>query len=106
MLKKAFLRQVAEQAKAQTATLREALISAQAYVMGESFRQGKILINTSGSGQSGSFEIGVTGKAWTQENVAALTEQLINVLDDCVSSGVAPDAADAATIDALVTAMG
>lgn len=105
-LKRAFLRQVAEQAKAQGATLREALISAQGYVMGESFRQGKILINTSGSGQSGSFEIGVTGKAWTQENVAALTEQLINVLDDCVSAGVATDAADEATINALVTAMG
>lgn len=106
ILKRAFLRQVGEAAKAQTATLREALLSAQAYAMDESFKQGKILINTSGSGQSGSFEIGVTGKAWTQENVAALTEQLINALDDCVSAGVATDAADSATIDALVTAMG
>lgn len=105
-LKRAFLRQIAEGAKAQAATLREALISAQAYVMGESFRQGKILINTSGSGQSGSFEIGVTGKAWTQENVAALTEQLINILDDCLSASLGTDDATPANTDALVTAMG
>lgn len=105
-LKRAFLRQIAEGAKNSAATLREAIVSAQAAVMVASFRQGKILVNTSGSGQSGSFEISVTGKAWTPENVAALTEQLINILDDCVSAGVATEAPTEASINALVTQMG
>lgn len=105
-LKRAFLRQIAEGAKATAATLRESLIAAQSAVMGASFRQGKILVSTSGSGQSGSFEISVTGKSWTPENVAALTEQLISVLDDCVSAGVATDAADEASINTLVRQMG
>lgn len=105
-LKRAFLRQCAERAKAATLTLREVLVLVQGEIFTPNFQRGRILINTSGSGQSGSFEIGVTGKAWTQENVAALTEQLINILDDCVSASVATDAADEASINALVTAMG
>jgi len=103
-LKRAFLRQIAEGAKATAYTLREALVAVQGEIFGPSFRTGKILINTSGSGQSGSFEIGVTGKSWTQENVAALTEQLITVCDDCVAAGVAVD--DTTATDALVTQMG
>ena len=57
-LKRAFLRQCAERAKAATLTLREVLVLVQGEIFTPNFQRGRILINTSGSGQSGSFEIG------------------------------------------------
>lgn len=105
ILKQGFLRQIAEGAKRNASTVRESLLAAQAAVFSPNFQKGRLLVSTSGSGQSGSFEIGVMGKAWTQENVFGLTEELIHVLDDTLAGGLAVDTAAPADTDALFAAM-
>jgi len=102
--KRGFLRQIAEGAKLTASTMREALLSAQASVFNSNLRNGRILVSTSGNGQSGSFEIWSPGKEFTQDNIFALTEQLLEVLDTAVSSGFI-DAADPAIIDSLFAVM-
>ncbi len=99
-----FLRQVAEGAKRTTSTLKEALIAAQAAVAVSTIMRGRLVVSQSGSGQSGSFEIGVAGKEWTQDNIAGLTEELIWVLDRTVEEGT-PDSGTPDTTDALFAAM-
>lgn len=103
--KRGFLRQIAEGAKSAGSTLREALIGSQAQVFSANFQRGRLLVSTSGSGQSGSFEIGVQGKEFTQDNVFALIEEQIEILDEIVAAGLAVDSADKADIDALVNVM-
>jgi len=103
--KRGFLRQIAEGAKNAGATLRESLIAAQAQVFTANFQRGRLLVSTSGSGQSGSFEIGVTGKEFTQDNVFALFEELIEIADELVEAGLGVNSADPADIDSLVKAM-
>jgi hypothetical protein len=103
--KRGFLRQIAEGAKRNAATLKESLIAAQAQVFSANFQRGRLLVSTSGSGQSGSFEIGVQGKEFTQDNVFALFEELIEVLDAVVSAGLAVDSAAPADTDALFAVM-
>ncbi len=103
--KRGFLRQIAERAKSSAQTLREALLATQRGRFTVNMEGGRLLVSTSGSGQSGSFEIGVQGKEWTQDNVFGLIEQLIEVLDDTVTDEIAIDGPDLATIDALFAAM-
>lgn len=103
--KRGFLRQIAEGAKRSAATLKEALLAAQTGKFTANFQQGRLLVSTSGSGQSGSFEIGVQGKEWTQDNIFALTEQLLEILEFTVAQEIAIDGPDPGTIDALFAAM-
>lgn len=105
VVKQGFLRQIAEGAKRSAATVRESLLAAQAAVYSPNFQRGRLLVSTSGSGQSGSFEIGVAGKDFTQVNVFALFEELIQVLEDTVAYGLAADSGLPADTDALFQAM-
>jgi len=102
--KRGFLRQVAERAKKSALTLRETLLAVQGGQFSSTFQGGKILSSTSGSGQSGSFELSLQGKEWTPDNVFGLTEELIELLDATVSDSI-PDAADEAAINLLFLAM-
>jgi hypothetical protein len=103
--KRGFLRQIAEGAKRSTSTLKEALVSGQANCFSANFQKGRLLVSTSGSGQSGSFEIAVQGKEFTQDNVFALFEELIEVLDATVAAGLAVDSGVSIDTDTLFTAM-
>lgn len=105
VVKRGFLRQLAEGAKKSASTLKETLVAAQAAVFSPNFQRGRLLVSTSGSGQSGSFEIGMTGKDFTQVNVFALFEEAIEVLDDTVAFGLAVDSGVPADTDALLAAM-
>jgi hypothetical protein len=78
--KRAFLNQVAQGAIASASTLTDALNQVQSQVYGQSFRTGRIVISQSGSGQSGSYQMNVTGAEWTQDNIFGLTQELIELI--------------------------
>lgn len=104
--KRGFLRQLAERAKKKDGlSLRDVLLNAQGGQFTPTFQGGRLLVSTSGAGQSGSFEISVQGKEWTPDNVFALIEELIEILDLVVSQGLATDTADESSINALFVEM-
>ncbi len=104
--RRGILRQIAEGAKASTATLREALLAFQSQIFSPNFQKGRLLVSTSGSGQSGSFEIGVQGKEFTQDNVFAAAEEFIEILDEaCAAASLDPGDAAPANTDAIFAAM-
>ena len=76
-----YLRQLAEGAKLTTATLKETLLAAQKSVNSPTFVKGRIVVSQSGSGQSGSFQMGGTGNDWTQDNIHGLIEELLQMLE-------------------------
>lgn len=98
-----YLRKVAKVAKANAWTLKESLEAAADGIYSPTFLKGRIVISQSGSGQSGSFQIGDLG-GWSQQTVAALNEFLIQLLDCTVEQGT-PDNSDPDLIDALFAAM-
>lgn len=104
--KRGILRQLVEGAVASKSTLREALLGFQAGINGASFRQGKVIVSTSGNGQSASFAIGMQGNEYTQDAVFGLSEELCEILDDTASNNptLCDDATEAAT-RALFAAM-
>ena len=87
------LRQIAEGAKGAASALKDALLAAQAAIINApTFRSGRIVVSQSGSGQSGSFQIGFVGAEWTPENVAGLTEELLQLVEQCtVRDGMTDD---------------
>jgi hypothetical protein len=103
--KRGFLRQIAECAKRNSSTLKESLLAAQAAVFTANFQRGRLLVSTSGSGQSGSFEIGVQGKEFTQDNIFALFEELLEICDDIVNAGLAADTGTPTDTDVLSAEM-
>jgi len=103
-IKRGFLRQIAAGAKATASLLGDALLGFQSAIYTPNFQRGKLLISTSGSGQSGSFEIGVAGKQFTQETIFGLSELLLQIHSETVSASVPDDGTPEAT-DALRDAM-
>ena len=101
--KRAYLRQIAEGAKTSAVTLKAALIAVQASIINDTFKKGRIVVATSGNGQSVSFTLGAAG--FTPDVVAGMTEEFINVLDDTVAQGYATNGTSESEIDALFSAM-
>lgn len=92
-IKRGFLRQIAQSAIANSLTLGEAILAAQGAVYTPSFQQGRLLVSTSGSGQSASFEIAVNGKDFTQDTIFAMLEEFLDVLTaTCTQYGYSDDA--------------
>jgi hypothetical protein len=98
-----FLRQMVQQAKTSASTLAETLLAAATGHFVPTFARGRLVVSQSGSGQSGSFEIGMTGKEWTQDNIFALIEELQQMLAARVADTDAgtPDSSDPTLLDAL-----
>lgn len=84
---------MAQAAVRAAATLKEQLVKAQTGHFTNTFSRGKLVVSNSGGGQSGSFEIGVQGKEWTQDNIFGLIEELIQMVDARVAGGT-PDSSD------------
>lgn len=97
-IKRAILRQIAKGAKDSAVTLKDALVATQGKATDSAFLTGRLLISTSGSGQSASFQISTAG--FSQDVFVGLTEELINVYDDTVAAGTS-----AADVDTLFDAM-
>lgn len=96
----AYLRQIAEGAKATSSTLAQAILSAQGEVYSPTFQKGRIVVSQSGSGQSGSFQISGSGNDWTQDNIFGLCEELLQMLD-AADPVLLPDDGLPAHVDAL-----
>lgn len=90
-IRRGFLRQIAQGAINGSATLGDTLLSFQASIYTPSFSKGRLLVSTSGNGQHGSFEMGVHGKQFTQENIFALSEQFLGILQDTLDQNLAVD---------------
>ncbi|MGA2436386.1 MAG: hypothetical protein ABSG25_14005 [Bryobacteraceae bacterium] len=95
--KRAILRQIIEGAVAANMKASEALLAFQQGLYGPSFKQGKVVINTSGNGQSASFAIGLTGAEYTQDAVFGLSEEFFDILDDSLANAPAPGLTDDGT---------
>jgi hypothetical protein len=87
--KKAILRQIVAGAAPSGIPVVDALMGFQTSIASSNLLKGRILISTSGSGQSGSFEIGLPGKEFTQDNIFALSEQLIEIYEFALASSSA-----------------
>ena len=76
--------------------VREALLAFQVAIYSPSFKQGRVVASTSGNGQSSSFEIGLQGKEYTQDNVFGLSEEFFDILDDTLENtpGLVDDATE------------
>ena len=105
-IKRGFLRQIVAGAKRNAATINESLLNFQASIYTPNFAKGKILVSTSGSGQQGSFEIGVAGKQFTQENVFAMSEEFFIIYAAALAYNTdLTDSGQSADSDAIFNAM-
>lgn len=74
--------------------------------MAGNFKLGRLLVSTSGSGQSGSFEVWAIGKEFTQDNVFALIQELYEVLVTTLANDSSlSDNGEQANSDAIYLAM-
>lgn len=100
-----FLRAIVRQAIASASTLKDTLAAAaDGMFVNTSFAKGKLMVSNSGGGQSGSFEISLPDKEWTQENVFALIEELTQMTDTRIAAGSTDDGQPAST-NALLAAL-
>jgi hypothetical protein len=99
-----FLRQMVQVAINGASTLAETLLAAQSGHFTNTFSRGKLVISNSGGGQSGSVEISLPDKEWTQDNVFGLIEELIQMVEARVAAGT-PDGSDETTLAELRTAL-
>ena len=97
--KRGILRQIVEGAVTAKLKVCEALLAFQSSINSPSFRQGQVLVNTSGNGQSASFEIGMQGREYTRETVFAASEEFFDILECALGNtpGLVDDAAEAST---------
>ena len=97
--KRGILRQIVEGAITAKLKVSEALLGFQSSINSPSFRQGQVMVNTSGNGQSASFEIGMQGREYTRETVFAASEEFFDILEDALanSPGLVDDATEANT---------
>lgn len=86
--KRGFLNQVAQGAIASSSTLIEALNQIQKQCYGQNFRQGKLVVSQSGSGQSGSYQMSVAGEEWTPDNIFGLTQELIELVPVTIANAL------------------
>ena len=85
-IKRGFLRQIYA-ACAPTATyLGDALVNFQNQIFSPNFQRGRLLLSTSGSGQSGSFVMPNLGAQFTQDQIFAMAEEFCQIYTDVVAA--------------------
>ena len=102
-IKRAILRQIVEGAKSSSVPIKTALLATQSAAVDSSFKKGRILVSTSGNGQSASFQIGSAG--YTQDVFVGFTEELLDVLKDAVSARYGTDDGAPTNSDTLFDVM-
>jgi hypothetical protein len=110
-IKRGFLRQLYAQCADSTVYLQDALLAFQASIFTPSFKTGRVVVNTSGGGQSASFNVPQLGGQFSQEQVFALSEELLEVYDTAVATlaaatpGFNPQADDTTSEPAVFNTM-
>jgi hypothetical protein len=79
--KRAVLRQLCQGAIKTGTSLQQTLVNFQAAIFSPTFQKGRIVVHQSGSGQSGSFQMGSNDAEWTQDNLFGLTEEFLSLYD-------------------------
>ena len=92
---------MAQQAAKDASALAETLLAAQSGHFANTFARGRLVVSQTGAGQSGSFEISMPGKEWTQDNVFALIEELIQMVEIRTAAGATDDGDRASTKNLL-----
>lgn len=88
------------------AGVRDTLLAYQGNVTSESFKRGRLLISTSGNGQSASHQMSTPGFEFGPVEVQALSEQLIRIFEDAVANdSTLSDDGDQTHSRAILTAM-
>jgi hypothetical protein len=90
-IRRGFLRSLYNQSIAQAASLQEALQGYQDSLFA-GVKSGRILVNSSGTGSSVSFEIPSTLRGFTQDEVFGFSEELIQIYEDTVAALTAASA--------------
>jgi hypothetical protein len=94
-----YLQQIIDGAVASRSKVIEALQSFQSQLNTASFQKGRILISTSGNGQSAGFEMNLSGREVTPDNVAAMSVEFRQILRStlCNNPSLADDGTPANT---------
>lgn len=96
---------LAQQAKKSAVDLIDVIRAAKAAVQGNSFRQGRIYVSSSGSGQSHSFQIPQIYTAdFSTVQVAAQYQEFVEIYNDCVGWGLISDSTNADAVLAVMLA--
>lgn len=86
--RRAFLNQVAAGAISSNSTLTAALTAVQGQCFSPTFQKGRVVVSQSGSGQSGSFQMSVSGAEWTPDNIFGLTQELIELIPVTIANAL------------------
>ena len=90
---RSLLDDLAQEAKSASVGLIDVIRAAKKAIQTNSFRQGRIYLSTSGSGQSHSFLIPSTYTSeFTPVMVAAQFQEFVEIYNDCVAGGIITDA--------------
>lgn len=94
-----FLRQICEGAIQSSSKIYDALLAFQSQLNTASFQKGRTLISTSGNGQSAGFEMNLSGREITQDNLAAASEEFFDILETALTndSSLTDDGNEAST---------
>lgn len=97
--KRGVLRQIVEGAIAAGQKISEGLLGFQTSLNSPTFRTGRVVSSTSGSGQSAAFEQQVLGREWTPENAFALSEEFFSIYELALANNpsLADDGAEASS---------
>lgn len=100
-IRRGFLRSLWRAGKKSALSLKETLEAFQDSGFA-AVRTGRVLVNSSGSGHSASFEIPSMARGFTQEQVFALSELFIQIYQDTVAALLADEETD---VESIFTAM-
>ncbi len=102
--KRGYLDDIVQGAITNSSTVIESLRAAKKAVYLPSFKNGRIVVSQSGSGQSGSFQMSGSGNDWTQDNIAGMIMEFIE-LYQTLDPVAYPDLAMPASSNAIYAAM-
>lgn len=88
-IKRGFLRQIYTGCHDTAVFLEDALVAFQAAIFSPNFQRGRIIVSTSGGGQQGSFTIPNIGQQFSQDQIFALSEELLQIYTDTLAALVA-----------------
>lgn len=102
-IRRGFLRSLYNQAVANAASLQEALQGFQDGCF-TAVRTGRLIVNSSGTGHSSSFEIPGIVRGFTQDQVFGLSEDFLQIYTDTVAalSAASADGSDASVFAAML----
>jgi hypothetical protein len=98
--KVAYLEDIADDAIASSSTFQEAITARRKQVFSSTLKSGKVVLSQSGSGQSGSYQMGGADNVWTPDNILGMVQEFL-LMVRAADPVLLPDDADPAHTRAL-----